>query len=278
MEKTLMGIGAHADDIELGIGGTFFKYMEKGYKLIYVMATNNMSGGRGKWKKDGGIEFERPSSLEEMAIRKSEAAAGARMFGTEPIHLNHPQRHYNLEDGSTAELRYGAALPEGVPEDAPSILTAHEDEESQERVVKLIFQHNPEFIITHGLNQSDIEHYGTTLLVTKSFWRAVEKGYKGGLLYFLHNISIHGEMSCRWNAFVDIGNYFEKKQKAVSLHKSQMLHRHPLRNINSAWGTACGCELAEVFTIGKRPELDSALPTEYMNYYPSFSMEIMQNS
>ena len=39
-----MCIGAHADDIEFWAGGTCLKYLDKGYKIDYVMSTNNMSG------------------------------------------------------------------------------------------------------------------------------------------------------------------------------------------------------------------------------------------
>ena len=41
--KVLMAIGAHADDIEFNAGGTLFKYLEKGYEVVYILSTNNIS-------------------------------------------------------------------------------------------------------------------------------------------------------------------------------------------------------------------------------------------
>lgn len=48
-----MAIGAHADDIELNVGGTLAKYREMGYDVVYVMSTNNMSSGWSKLRPDG---------------------------------------------------------------------------------------------------------------------------------------------------------------------------------------------------------------------------------
>ena len=53
--KSLMGIFAHADDIEFAIGGTCLKYVKKGYKVDYIMSTNNMSGQIHQVGKDGSI-------------------------------------------------------------------------------------------------------------------------------------------------------------------------------------------------------------------------------
>ncbi len=39
-----MAIGAHADDIELRVGGTLLKYLDCGYEIAYVMSTNNFAG------------------------------------------------------------------------------------------------------------------------------------------------------------------------------------------------------------------------------------------
>ena len=50
--QTLMAIGAHADNIELNVGGTLAKYREMGYDVVYVMSTNNMSGGWSKLRPD----------------------------------------------------------------------------------------------------------------------------------------------------------------------------------------------------------------------------------
>ena len=58
--RILMVIGAHADDIELNVGGTLVKYHEMGYEIVYVMSTNNMSGGWSKLRPDGTRETRIP--------------------------------------------------------------------------------------------------------------------------------------------------------------------------------------------------------------------------
>lgn len=70
-----MAIGAHADDIELNVGGTLAKYREMGYDVVYVMSTNNMSGGWSKLRPDGIRETRLPPFDEIMPQRKLEAAA-----------------------------------------------------------------------------------------------------------------------------------------------------------------------------------------------------------
>lgn len=36
MNRTLMAVGAHADDVELHFGGTLLKYHDKGYAAVYI--------------------------------------------------------------------------------------------------------------------------------------------------------------------------------------------------------------------------------------------------
>lgn len=44
MTQKIMSVGAHADDIEIGTGGTLAKFHDQGYEVVYIMSTN-MSGG-----------------------------------------------------------------------------------------------------------------------------------------------------------------------------------------------------------------------------------------
>lgn len=274
MKRTLMAIGAHADDIELSVGGSLLKYRDAGYEVVYVMSTNNMSGGQSTLKPDGTLDTRRVGPAAQMKKRKSESADGARALGTVPIHLDHPQRHYNGPDGETIELRYGAVLPETVPEDVPSILTAHEDDASRKRLADLILDHDPEWIMTHGAPQQDMEHVGTCLLVTKSYMDARERGFQGGLLHWRSGFAYLGEMNVRWDTHIDISDYMEKKLDLVALHRCQIPDPYrpdfPLRVRNLAWGTASGCRAAEVFVIVQRP----VLPKQY----EAFSLEIVQHA
>ena len=130
-----MLIAAHADDIEFNLGGTALKYHERfGYEIVYVQSTNNMSGNWNQHLEEGKRRntvpeavlpvIKRTEDLDTktrttfvpwyviMPQRKKECEQAAReFFGTEPIHLNHPQRHYTNVKLEQVELRYGAPRP-----------------------------------------------------------------------------------------------------------------------------------------------------------------------
>ncbi|MBT4818078.1 MAG: hypothetical protein HN742_19900 [Lentisphaerae bacterium] len=269
MEKQkIMSIGSHADDVEVGTGGTLAKFYELGYVIVYVMSTNNMSGGTQELQPDGTVKRWVENNVDMMARRKRECTDAAALLGTEPIHLDHPQRHCRGADLETIELRYGCARPESVSDDVPTIVTAYEDKASRQRLVDLIMEHDPACIFTHGLCSGNIEHIATCLLVTKCYWDAVEEGYKGGLLYWREDYTAFGDRNTQWDTYVDISDYLDRKMELLGKHACQMPtahlpdHGHRLRPLK--WGVACGCKAAEVFTWvshDRRPDLDATVCT-----------------
>jgi len=201
--------------------------------------------------------------------RKQEAAAAAKIFGTEPIHLDHLQRHYIDDNGEQVELRYGCALPRGVAPDVPTILTACEHEPSITRLADLILAHNPEAILTHNPVMVNIEHFATSLLVLNAYRQAVSRGYEGMLLMW-HDITIGpwGEAYVRWDTFVNVSDQWERKFEAIAAHACQI--PVPANLELPEWGATCGCRHAEAFDIvskGKRPAQGSP-----------FNFEILRNA
>lgn len=277
--RVIMAIGAHADDIEVSAGGTLAKYHRLGYEIVYVMATNNMSGNIQAPKAGGGYDITSAPPPAMMERRKSECAAAAEALGTKPIHLDHPQRHYTGADGRTRyELRYGAPLPEGVASDVPSILTAAESPDCVNALAELIRKHDPECILTHGIAQANIEHFATALLVTKAFWKAVDEGFEGGLLQWREAHTLHGEFNCRWETHVDYTAHLDEKMNLIVQHASQMPNaREPdfgHRHLSVWFGKGCGCGAAETFTWVRRPvRRDSTGPV-----YGELSLELLQHS
>ena len=278
--QNIMSIGAHADDVEVGTGGTLAKCHDQHYEIVYVMSTNNMSGGTQELQADGSIKRWKETTVPMMERRKRECDDAAALLGTKPIHLDHPQRHYNTLDGGQAELRYGCELPDGVAEDVPTIVTAYEDKESKKRLVGLILEHDPACIFTHGMCSSNIEHLATSLLVTKCYWEAADAGYRGSLLHWREDYTSYGIANTKWDTFVDISDYLDKKMELIGKHACQMPtahypdHGHRLRPMK--WGVACGCKAAEVFTWvahDRRPDLDASEP-----FYSPFLAELIQNT
>jgi LmbE family N-acetylglucosaminyl deacetylase len=252
------------------VGGTLSKYRDIGYAVVYVMATNNFSGIWCRRMPDGSIDRPKPPYHEIEPQRKREAEAGAKAFHTKPIHLDSPQRHYTRADGTVAELRYGCDLPDGVPPDTPTILTAYEHEPSVQRVADLILEHQPEAILTHGVAADNIEHFATSLLVANAYWRAVKTGYCGMLLLWPElGAATFGRFNTQWDTFVDVTGYWEQKLAAIALHGSQIPTVDRLDF--PAWGPTCGCGHAEVFSLiggDPRPPLASN---------SGFSLEILKH-
>jgi len=267
-KRKLMAVGAHADDIELDVGGTLAKYYDQGYEIVYVMSTNNFSGGWSSLDPDGNKVTRKPPHYEIEPQRKLEAVAGAAMFGAEPIHLDHPQRHYTRADKSKAELRYGCELPKGLEPDIPTIITAYEHEPSVQVVTDLIVKHQPDAVITHSPTAGNVEHFATSLLVTKAYWKAIETGYDGMLVMWPElGITVFGYLNSQWNSFIDVSKFWDKKFAAISKHACQI----PIpENLDFPdWSATCGCEHAEVFTVinrSQKPQLESP-----------FALEIMKN-
>ncbi|MFC1454202.1 PIG-L deacetylase family protein [Verrucomicrobiota bacterium] len=268
MEKQkIMSIGSHADDIEAATGGLLAKFHDQHYEIVYIMSTNNMSGNVRELQPDGSFKNWKETPIPMMKRRKRECDDAAALLDTKPIHLDHPQRHYNGKDGKQIELRYNCDLPEGVPENVPSILTAYEDKKSRKRLVDLILENDPACIFSHGLCSGNIEHVATSLLVTKSYWEASDAGYKGALLNWREDYTSFGLNNTQWDTFIDISDYLDKKMELLGKHACQMPtahypdHGHRLRALKR--GVACGCKAAEIFTWvshDRRPDLDGTLP------------------
>jgi LmbE family N-acetylglucosaminyl deacetylase len=214
-----MAVGAHADDIEINVGGTCLKYHELGYEIDYVMSTNNFSG---EWKlrqPDGSLKREGPPWHRIMPKRKEEAAAAAALVGTEPVHLDHPQRHFINDAGAKVEVRYGVEKPGDLGTETPTILTAHEHVPSVRRLADLIVARNPEAVMVHGMVMTDMEHLGTCLLVTKAYWKAVELGYQGMLLHW-HDVGagIFGDAYTCWDTYIDVTDFWQRKLDWIGVH------------------------------------------------------------
>lgn len=279
LNRSIMVVGSHADDNEISCGGTLLKYRDRGYDIIYVQSTNNMSGGWHDLNEKGEVVTVALEGPVDMARRrKRECDAGAAVLGTKPIHLDHPQRHYNGPEGRQIKLAFGSPVPEGVTPNTPTILTAHEDAASVQRLADLIVQTAPEIIFTHGLAQRNIEHFATSLLVTNAYWKAVDAGFKGGLLHWREAILHLGEFNCRWETFVDYTPFLQRKMELILCHKCQkpdaLKPDFGHRRLAKWWGSACGCGAAEVFTWVNRP----AHRNDFGPVHADLTLELLQNS
>ncbi len=246
-QPRLMCVGAHADDIEFSLGGTCLKYRERGYAIDYVMSTNNMSGQLHLVEKDGSITRLDCVPEKMMPIRKYEAAAGAMVLGTAPIHLDYPQRHYTAPDGHIVSIGYDVPAPAELPCPLPNIMIAHEYPAEVEKVAALILERNPEAVLTHSMLTDSPEHYGTSLLITKAFVKAQQQGYRGRLLYFneICRSSLFRDTFLQWDTFIDINGWREKQFDLIRCHINMVPFPERMDYLN--FTEICGTPHAELF-------------------------------
>lgn len=265
-----MAIGAHADDVELNFGGTIAKYQAlHNYQLIYVQSTNNMSGSWARLLDDGSVDRQNPPWYEIMPQRKLEAANSAReSYKTEPIHLNHPQRHYTNKLGEKIDLRYGNPAPDCVLPDTPTIMTAFEDKKSVEKLSSLILDKNPNVILTHGAVDPNPEHTCTAWLVINAFNEAKNSGFTGSLLLCVsRHADRPGKSFARWDTHIDISGYLQHRIDAVRHHACQIPWPEKVHERVIKQGKKLGIEAAETYTVYQLSE----------NADDPLSLELTQN-
>ncbi|MCK9266778.1 hypothetical protein M0P98_07925 [bacterium] len=251
MPKTIMFIGAHSGDIEMFAGGTLAKCFDRGYRIIYIITTNNMSATGLICPFSDTLKVDKSTPVEMMQLNKLKVVSVASKVDTYPVFLGHPQRNYIDQNGGMEEIRYGCKIPQGVGEDVPTILTAHENQGARNELKDIILNKEPYWVITHGVNNEQIEHLATALLVAKSCQDAVAEGFKGGLLLWNEGNSEIGTTNNLWDVSVNISEWIDRKKEFVEIGASPKAF-HYIRDVNKDWGNKCGYEYAEVFIVAER--------------------------
>ena len=250
MRKHMLAVGAHADDVEMSWGGTILKYLDRGYTLTYVLTTNNMSGEFAYLDENGKVRSRTIQPEDEMRVRKEEAARAAEMFGTVPIHLDFPQRHYTGPDGAKVKIDYGSPRPAFLKPGLPSIVTAHEMPEAVKMLTDIILDCDPEVIITRGLADTNIEHVCTALYTLKARENAMKKGYDGALLMCRGTGRGFPDSYYRYDTFINTSGLMQRKWDAIRCHASQKPIPENLDLRDFVEGARCGVETVEPFIFG----------------------------
>lgn len=277
----VMGVAAHCDDIEFLFAGTLLKYHEKhGYEVCYVESTNNMSGAwavnaedepqlpPGNYKREkcqmrsGRFYYNVPWFI-EMPQRKKEAADAAAVFGTEPVFLDYPQRHYRDENLKSVYLCFGSPRPECIPESTLTIVTAHDSAAEVAKVADLILKEDPEVIITHAPVDYTEEHTATSHLVRKAFLAAKEKGYDGSLV-FVHPVTSgeYGAFFDQFDTFIDMTGFEKKKLDVLKKHACQVPYPELLDIEDVPRGRRCGVGAAELYYVFELSKTRTGILTE----------------
>ena len=250
MKKSILAVGAHADDVEMSMGGSILKYLDQGYTLTYVLTTNNMSGEFAYLDENGNVRSRSIQPEDEMKVRKEEARRAAEMFGTVPIHLDFAQRHYTGPDGKKVKINFGTELPSFLTPGMPSIVTAHEDADAVKKLTDIILGCDPEVIITRGLADTNIEHICTALYTLKARQNAMKQGYDGALLMCRGVGRGFPDIYYRYDTFIDTSGFMQRKWDAIRCHASQKPLPEKLDLRDFVEGARCGVETVEPFIFG----------------------------
>lgn len=186
MEKlTVMGIGAHPDDLELFCGGTLAKYANLGWRVFMCHATN---GDKGHFNIP-------PDQLGE--VRRKEALNAARAIDAEAIFLNLPDGEIEVD------VKTRALFIDAIRQCRPHVIITHPTEDyhgDHEAVSRLVIAASFFAGVTHiKTTHETFEHIPH--------------------IYFMDT---YAGVNFNPEEYVDIGNYINKKTEMLKAHESQL--------------------------------------------------------
>jgi LmbE family N-acetylglucosaminyl deacetylase len=248
VNKRIMVVMAHADDMEYYAGGTMAKFVDRGYEGGLVMLTVNWAGA--DIDGDGGYRRHPPEKV--IPVRDAEMRAGAEVLGVSVIEqLNFKNLLYSV-DGEFVwfgDTKYDVHHPLGEE----SIAAAAINSRCIRRVQAILEEYEPEIVIAHNFS-SGFEHTCAAHVVNQAFGQAVKAGADVGSLWVPAHVR-----HCAWQSdvrlfpspsvIVDISDYWQKKVDAMRAHRSQNVERtlEKVEIICRYWGIARQCRYAEPF-------------------------------
>ncbi len=185
MKKTILAIGAHPDDIEIGCGGTLAQFAQRGHEVIHVIITSG---------EEGSLRHPKANFAK---IRESEAKASANILGSSKVIF------FRECDGLTSFSKASKIkLISLIRKHRPNIVFTHAKSD-----------HFPDHQIVHQLSRAAIiaaggpwfSGAGTQVHQVKEVY-----GYE-----VWHPIS-------DYQIAIDISSTMEQKVKALQAHQSQI--------------------------------------------------------
>lgn len=138
----------------------------------------------------------------------------------------------------------------------------HQDKEFTKKVANMINDIDPDFIITHNLDDYMSDHVATSKIVFSASFMASLPNFKGnkkkGRVVPIFYCFSEGMFNYQGDFYVDITKYLDKKIEMSKCHKSQLQWLSDHDNIDFAAevkmlskmvGYQCGVEYAECFKL-----------------------------
>lgn len=215
-----MCVVAHEDD-EAQAAGAILRETRLGNKAVVVWMTNGAKG----WTLPGEITRE-----EVIAVRRKEAEDALGLLDAEGIFLDY-------EDG---ELEC--------------------DRETVRRVAKVIREHRPEIVVTHGTDTWHSDHNATSRIVTEAVRmasaRMVDLGIPKHVVRALYYFAVSRDS--RPDFFLDISDLLEEKIAVRTIHKSQFPDsaEERYRAMAVVWGKEAWVKYAEAYQEPQKRVVD----------------------
>lgn len=256
--KTIISIGAHHDDVELRSGGTLAKYVARGWRVVYAVATTTPHYS--PWPEEERSGRYR-SNNEIIALRKEEATRGAQALGISEVHFLDFKSLYWYKEGTVERLR-----PDGIQCTSRELRYLEEEIPGREFIVHAHFvpaavsflrdflrRHHADIVLTHGPDDGHYEHYATSRFVFQAVRGLADEGRKircfawepGGADSLVNGFAP--------THFVDIAETIDLKCKALEGFRSQFADHDTsyfverARARAKAYGAIAGLEYAEPF-------------------------------
>jgi LmbE family N-acetylglucosaminyl deacetylase len=192
MNKVILAISAHPDDIEFAAGGTMVKFREKGYDIYLVVATNG----------ENGFKIAHKPASERIKIRHKEQLNAAKKLGVKKVFF------LNYRDGylvNNDELR--AKLAKIIKEVKPEI----------------IFTFDPANRAFESINMNHRDHRAIGEAAFDAVFAARNRYMMPGKSWAVSTFWFFGPH--KPNHFENITAYIGKKIELIEAHRSQWDNR-----------------------------------------------------
>ncbi|MFP4026285.1 MAG: PIG-L deacetylase family protein [Candidatus Brocadiia bacterium] len=244
-----MAIGAHCDDVDLRMGGTFSRLVGEGKRGCYVVAVENAYVGD---------HYTVESSREALNTRRKESTRASQILGADRLEWLTFKSYYfsTPEPGSVIYPSFDS--PESVQEELrdaifeglPPLANAQCFARCRRRLRKLIEEFAPDVIFTHSPDDRHCDHYGIARFVDYMIGGMEAEGTAPEVLFWEPGsggpiAGYHPDF------FVEISEEdVRTKQKAIESYGSQFAEGvldEFAAGRAQAWGEMAGVQYAEPF-------------------------------
>ncbi len=217
MSIRILAMGAHPDDIELGLGGCLAKHVDMGDDVFCLIFSRGEKGVSNDKAKDSNVLGEKDENISNGKIREAETKKALNLIGV---------KEQNIKVLGLIDT--GIEINEKVIED----------------VSKCIDKINPELIYTHHFEDDHLDHVNTSFISLHSARRVKT-------ILFYESPSTRASFSP--NYFEDISAYMQKKIEALKLHETQVGKNYMVEDLIKSKarfrGFQAGIQYAEGFTV-----------------------------